>query len=133
MTSSPLRHRNNVTVFFYFGPLPIKISGYVSAANYNERLVKNDAYTGSEQISNLYVLTCLNQHIVGFRLPKNTVSGSLKLFFNLLTASNLLAFGSVTSFFRIKECIFAFFSKTTRRICAKVFQGFGETLVYINL
>jgi len=27
------RHQTNVTRFFYFGPLPIKISGYASAIN----------------------------------------------------------------------------------------------------
>jgi len=37
-----------------------------------------------------------------------------------------LAFGSVTSFFGIKGTFFVFFSKTTRRICAKFFQGLGK-------
>jgi len=32
----------------------------------------------------------------------------------------------VTSFFEINGAFFAFFSKTTRRICAKFFQGLGE-------
>jgi len=30
--SSPLRHLNYVTIFFQFGPLPIKISGFVSGS-----------------------------------------------------------------------------------------------------
>jgi len=39
VTSSPLRHRKNVTKitsqkFFQFGPFPIKNSGYTSAAQY---------------------------------------------------------------------------------------------------
>jgi len=49
------------------------------------------------------------------------VSGRLKPTFNLLTAfltdyKSSLVFGSVTSFFGIKK----FFSKATRRICAKI-------------
>jgi len=31
VTSLSLRHQTNVTRFFYFGPLPIKISDYASA------------------------------------------------------------------------------------------------------
>jgi len=34
VTSLLLRHQNNFTNFFHFGPLPIKISGYVSAEQY---------------------------------------------------------------------------------------------------
>jgi len=34
----------------------------------------------------------------------------------------------VTSFFGIKDAYFAFFSKTTRRICDKFFQGLGENI-----
>jgi len=53
------------------------------------------------------------------------VSESLKLTCKLLTAFklviivayNLLAFGSVTSFFRFKG------EKTTRRVCVKIFLG----------
>jgi len=41
-----------------------------------------------------------------------------------------MAFGSVTSFFRIKG---AFFSKTTRRICANFFQGLGENTCLLQL
>jgi len=31
VASSLLRHQTNVTEFFLFGPIPIKISGYTSA------------------------------------------------------------------------------------------------------
>jgi len=34
----------------------------------------------------------------------------------------------VTLFFGIKSAFFAFFSKTTKRICAQFFQGLGEHL-----
>jgi len=30
MTSSQLRHQNNITKIFHFGPLSIEISGYAS-------------------------------------------------------------------------------------------------------
>jgi len=66
------------------------------------------------------------------------VSGSLKLTFKPVNSLNgfysSLAFGSVTSFFGIKVCVFVFFSKTTRWICAKVFfRIYEKTLVHYNL
>jgi len=39
----------------------------------------------------------------------------------------------VTSIFEITSAYFAFFSKTTRRICAKVFQGLGENTCSLQL
>jgi len=52
-------------------------------------------------------------------LSETMVFGSLKLINWLLEYPSLVAFGSVTSLFEIK---IAFFSKTTRWICAKFFQ-----------
>jgi len=37
------------------------------------------------------------------------------------------------SFFRIKDAFFTFFSKTTKRICAKFFSGFWRKRLFITI
>jgi len=57
----------------------------------------------------------------GFRKPETVLPVNSFLTDYLCS----LAFGSMMSVFRIKVC-FAFFSKTTRRICAIFFQDLRE-------
>jgi len=61
-------------------------------------------------------------------LEKNMVSGSLKLTFNSLTDRNSLtgylsslAFGSVTSFFVIKVCVFCVFLENDKTGLSQIF------------